>query len=87
MFVCCVISGRGLCDELITGAEEPTDCGASLCVIKKSRARGEHSPRCAAQLDDDEDNDNINKFKNLYMFPKQKITVPLVFFGYWMLVC
>jgi hypothetical protein len=28
-YVCCVLSGRGLCDELIP----PTDCGASLCVI------------------------------------------------------
>jgi hypothetical protein len=35
--VCCVLSGRGLCDELITLPEEPTDCGASLCVIKKHR--------------------------------------------------
>jgi len=30
---CCVLSGRGLCDELITRPEESTDCGASLCVI------------------------------------------------------
>jgi hypothetical protein len=37
MFVCCVLSGRGLCDELITRQEGPTDCGASLCVIKKPR--------------------------------------------------
>jgi hypothetical protein len=27
----------------------PTDCGASLCVIKKSRERGGHSPRWAAE--------------------------------------
>jgi hypothetical protein len=26
----------------------PTDCGASLCVIKKSRERGGHNPRWAA---------------------------------------
>jgi hypothetical protein len=26
----------------------PTDCGASLCVIKKPRGRGYHSPRWAA---------------------------------------
>jgi hypothetical protein len=25
----------------------PTDCGASLCVIKKARERGDHSPRRA----------------------------------------
>jgi hypothetical protein len=28
-----VLSGRGLCDELITRPESPTDCAASLCVI------------------------------------------------------
>ena len=33
MFVCCVLSGRRLCDELISHPAEPTDCGASLCVI------------------------------------------------------
>jgi len=36
MFVCCeccVLSGRGLCDELITRPESLTDCGALLCVI------------------------------------------------------
>jgi hypothetical protein len=30
---CCVLSGRGVCDGLITRPEDPTDCGASLCVI------------------------------------------------------
>ena len=73
---CCVLSGRGLCDELITPPEEsygclsvvsvvccqvevsasswslvqrsPTDCGASLCVIKKRREWGGHGPRWAA---------------------------------------
>jgi len=29
---CCVLSGRGLCDELITRPKD-NDCGASLCVI------------------------------------------------------
>jgi hypothetical protein len=42
------LSGRGLCDYLITPPEEPTDCGASLCVIKKPRGLGGHSPRWAA---------------------------------------
>jgi hypothetical protein len=27
----------------------PTNCGASLCVIKKPRERGDHSPRWAAE--------------------------------------
>jgi hypothetical protein len=35
MFVYCMLSGRGLCDELITRPEGPTDSGASLCVITK----------------------------------------------------
>jgi len=30
---CCVLSGRGLCDELILVQRSPTDCGVSLCVI------------------------------------------------------
>jgi hypothetical protein len=47
--VCCVLSGRGLCDEMITRPEIPTDCGASLCVIKKPRERGGHKPRWAAE--------------------------------------
>ena len=36
IFVCCdcrVLSGGGLCDELITRPESHTDCAASLCVI------------------------------------------------------
>jgi hypothetical protein len=30
---CCMLSGRGLCDELITRPEEPYRLWASLCVI------------------------------------------------------
>jgi hypothetical protein len=48
MFVYCVLSGSGLCDELITRPEGPTDCGALLCVIRKPRERGGHRPRWAA---------------------------------------
>ena len=47
MFVCCeccVLSGRGLCDRLITHQRSPTDCGMLLCVIKKPRMRGGYSP-------------------------------------------
>ena len=36
-FECCVLSGRGLCDWLITLQRTPTDRGASLCVIQKPR--------------------------------------------------
>jgi hypothetical protein len=46
--VCCVLSGRDLCDLLITRLEGTTDCVASLCVIKKPRGRGGHSPKLAA---------------------------------------
>jgi hypothetical protein len=51
-FVCCV------CCQLEVSAtswslvqRSPTDFGASLCVIKKPRGRGGHSPRWAAELD------------------------------------
>jgi len=37
---CCVLSGRGLCDELITRPGSPPNCGASLYVIMKPRKRG-----------------------------------------------
>ena len=43
MFVCCeccVLSGRGLCDGLITRSEESYRLGASLCVNKKPQKRG-----------------------------------------------
>jgi hypothetical protein len=37
---CCMLSGRGLCDGLITRPEESYRLCASLCVIKKPRKRG-----------------------------------------------
>jgi hypothetical protein len=43
MFVCCVLSGRGPCDKRSLVQRSPTDCGASLCVIKKPRGRWGHS--------------------------------------------
>jgi hypothetical protein len=50
MFVCCV------CCQVEVSAtswsvvqRSPTDCDASLCVIKKPRGRGGHSPRWAAE--------------------------------------
>jgi hypothetical protein len=45
--VCCVLSGRGLCDELITRPEKSYRHGVS-CVIKNPRGRG-HIPRWAAE--------------------------------------
>jgi hypothetical protein len=44
----CVLLGRGLCDKLITRQDESYRLGASLCVIKKPRGRGGHSPCWAA---------------------------------------
>jgi len=47
MFVryeCCVLSGRGLCDGWSLVQRSPTDCGASVCVIKKPRKRWGYSP-------------------------------------------
>jgi hypothetical protein len=46
VFVCCVLSRRSLCDELIT---RPTDRGASCVITKPRRERGGHSPRWAAE--------------------------------------
>jgi hypothetical protein len=34
------LSGRSLCDGVITRPESPTDCGASLCVISKPQEWG-----------------------------------------------
>jgi hypothetical protein len=51
MFVCCeccVLSGRVLCDELITRPEESYRLWCVLCVIKKPRGHGGHSPCWAA---------------------------------------
>jgi hypothetical protein len=41
--VCCVLPSRGLCDELITHPEGPTDCGTLWCMIKKPCGQGGHS--------------------------------------------
>jgi hypothetical protein len=50
MFVCCVLSGRGLCDELITRPEESYRMWrVVVCDHKKSPGRGGHSPRWAAE--------------------------------------
>jgi hypothetical protein len=50
VFVCCVC-----CQEEVSATgwslvqRNPTDCGASLCVITKPRGRGGHRPRWAAE--------------------------------------
>jgi hypothetical protein len=47
--LCCVLSGRGLCNQLITHPESPTDYGAWLCLMKKPCKQGGHSSRWAAE--------------------------------------
>ena len=64
MFVCCdcyVLSGRGLCDELITRPEESYRlwCVASLCVIKKPKKNEEAMARVGPQ--------RHRKKNNIYM--------------------
>ena len=47
MFVCyecCVLSGKVSATDWSLVQSSPTDCGASLCVIKKPRKRGGYSP-------------------------------------------
>jgi hypothetical protein len=40
--VCCVLSGRGLCDELVTGPEESYRlwCVSNVCDHETSKKRG-----------------------------------------------
>jgi hypothetical protein len=45
--VCCQVEVSATSWSLVQGS--PTDCGASLCVIKKPRERGGHIPRWAAE--------------------------------------
>jgi hypothetical protein len=47
VFVCCEIEVSANSWSLVQ--RSPTDCGASLCVIKKPRGREGHSPRWAAE--------------------------------------
>jgi hypothetical protein len=51
MFVICVVCCQVEVSATIWSLVQrsPTDCGASLCVIKKPRERGSHSPRWAAE--------------------------------------
>jgi hypothetical protein len=48
-WVCCVLSGRGLCDELITRPRGVLPTVACRCVWSRNLVwRGGHSPRWAA---------------------------------------
>jgi hypothetical protein len=44
-----LLSGRGLCDELITRPGVSTDCGVSFCVIAIPHGREGNSLRWAAE--------------------------------------
>jgi hypothetical protein len=68
MFVCCVLSGRGLCDELITRPEESYRLWRIVCVIKKPRERGGHSPRWAGEPDK-----QTNNVRNIEVRNKKRI--------------
>jgi hypothetical protein len=61
-----MLSGRGLCDELITRPEQSTDCGASLCVIKKPREtrRPQTALGCNARENNDNDDDDADNNNN-----------------------
>jgi hypothetical protein len=60
MFVVCVVlSGTGPFNELITRPE----CGATLCVIKKPRGRGSHSPHLAAEPEKKKTNQTLSENK------------------------
>jgi hypothetical protein len=64
-----VLSGRGLCDELITRPEKSYRLGVPLCVITKPGERGGHSPRWAAEPEkiNNINNNNNNNDNNKYV--------------------
>jgi hypothetical protein len=47
--VLCIVRLRSLQRADHSSTRSTTDCSASLCVIKKPRERGGHSPRWAAE--------------------------------------
>jgi hypothetical protein len=55
MFICCVCVVCCQVEVLATSRslvqKSPTDCGASLCVIKKPRGSRGHCPPWAAELE------------------------------------
>jgi hypothetical protein len=49
IFVYCVCQVQVSATNWTLVQRSPTDCGVSLCVIKKPRGRGDHRPRWAAE--------------------------------------
>jgi hypothetical protein len=79
MFFCCVC----LCCQVEVSAtswslvqRSPTDCGASLYVIKKPRKQGGRSPRWAT-----EPKKIINKWKMYKMRSPRVNTTPFLYIG------
>jgi hypothetical protein len=69
MFVCCewyVLSGRGLCDELITRPEESYRLWCVVgCDLETSQRRPRPNQGCRADDDDDEDGTRRTHFDSL----------------------
>jgi hypothetical protein len=64
MFVCCeccVLSGRGLCDELITRPEESYRLWCVVCDLEKPQEWGGHEPHwvAAPQRERERERENI----------------------------
>jgi hypothetical protein len=55
---CCVLSGRGLCDELITS---PVESYRMLCVVGCDPETSQRRPRQTqgCRVDDDDDGDDV----------------------------
>jgi hypothetical protein len=49
MFACCVLSGRGLCDDLITRSEESYRLWLVVVCDHEPSERGGHSPPWSAE--------------------------------------
>jgi hypothetical protein len=68
--VCCKVEVSATSCSLVQTS--PTDCGASLCVIKKPRRRGGDSPRWAVEP---EKIVNSNKIENVKQYYLQDIPI------------
>jgi hypothetical protein len=65
MFVCCVLSGRGLCDELITSPEESYQLWRVVMCDQETSCNEETIARAGLQSQDDHDDDDDNNNNNI----------------------
>jgi hypothetical protein len=86
MFVCCVLSGRGLCDELITRPEESyrlwrvVVCDQETSCDEKAIARaGLQSRRNNNYYDDDDDNNSNNNTVFMTTYVRLRSLARIVF--------